>query len=230
MFGKIKYWFENYWYYYKWTVIIVAAFVAIFLFCFTQTGDTEDYDVTILYTGPTMLSSDEKATLTTNLSQIMREDYDGKGGKKVGLIDMPAYTDEQIREAIGTDDDPSVIVRYAPYTVEEVKMNFSQQVFAGDAVICLLDIYWYKLLLDAGGLVPLHEILGYSPDNLRDEYSVILSDLNIYTYMSSLPADTIVCFRRLSTASGFTGKEAAEKNYNYAKEMLKDIFAFGQSS
>lgn len=226
MFGKIRYWFENYWYYYKWPVIIIAAFAAIFLFCFTHTGDTEDYDVTILYTGPTMLSSDEKATITANLTQVRSKDEEGKSGK-VGLIDMPAYTDEQIREAIGTDDDAATLARYAPYTVDEVKMHFSQRVFAGDAVICLLDVYWYELLLEAGGLVPLEEILGYRPDVLRDEYSVLLSDLNLYTYLNSLPEDTVLCFRRLSTAAGFTGKDAAERNYERAKGMLKDIFAFG---
>lgn len=229
MFGKIKYWFQNYFYYYKWTVIIVGFFAVVLIFLFATSGDKTTYDVTVLYTGPTMLSSDEKVEVASAFKQVMSEDYSGKGGKQVDFIDMPAYSNEQIEDAIVTDDDPSPLVKYAPYTIEEVEKNFSTQVMAGDAVICLLDPYWYELLLNAGGLVPLSEVLGDSPDVLQDEYSVKLHDLafgQFFSVFDKLPEDTVLCFRRMSTASGFTGRDAAEENYERAKEMLRDIFAF----
>lgn len=161
---KIGYWFKNYWYYYKWRVIIIAFFVGVIIFCAVQSGDREQYDVCILYTGPHMFEVGEKDTLSSSFTQIMSEDYDGNGNKNVQIVDMTAFTDDQIREAIGTSDDPVLSVRYAPYTVDNVKSSFSKQVFSGDTVICLLDEYWYNILRDADGLVKLEESSRKRPD------------------------------------------------------------------
>lgn len=229
VFGKIKYWFQNYFYYYKWRIIIVGFFAAVLIFLFATSSDPTSYDVTILYAGPTMLTSDEKVEVANAFRQVMSEDYDGKEGKQVDFIDMPAFSNDQIKEAIATDDDPATLAKYAPYTIDEVEQSFSERVMAGDAVICLLDRYWYELLLDAGGLVPLYEILGESPEGMLDEYGIYLSDLPFGDYFSvfeKLPEDTILCFRTFPTTAGFTGRKAAEANYERAKEMLRDLFAF----
>ena len=226
---KIGYWFKNYWYYYKWRVIIIAFFVGVIIFCAVQSGDREQYDVCILYTGPHMFEVGEKDTLSSSFTQIMSEDYDGNGNKNVQIVDMTAFTDDQIREAIGTSDDPVLSVRYAPYTVDNVQSSFSKQVFSGDTVICLLDEYWYNILRDADGLVKLEEVLGYRPDNLKDDYSADFKSLDFSVFFESaskLPDGTIICFRKMSTASAFTGRKAAEKNYENSKKMLKEIFSF----
>ncbi len=226
---KIGNWFRNYWYYYKWRVIIVAFFVGVILFCIVQSGDREQYDVCILYTGPHLFEIGEKESLSSSFTQVMSEDYDGNGKKNVQIVDMPAFTDDQLREEIGTSDDPVLSVRYAPYTVDNVKSNFSQMVFSGDTVICLVDEYWYKILRDADGLVRLEEVLGYRPDTLRDDYSADFRTLDFSAFFGSaskLPEGTIICFRKMPTASAFTGRKAAEKNYENSKKMLADLFAF----
>lgn len=229
MFAKIKYWFENYFYYYKWRIIIIGFFAAILIFLFATSSDQTEYDVSILYAGPTMLTSDEKVEIANAFRQVMSEDYNGKEGKQVDFIDMPAFTNEQIKEAVGTDTDPSTLVKYAPYTIDKVEASFSDRLMAGDAMICLLDEYWYQRLRKANGLVPLEEILGYAPEGRIDEYSIYLHDLpfgDFFSAFDKLPEDTILCFRRFPTTAGFTGREQAEANYERAKEMLRDIFAF----
>lgn len=226
---KISYWFKNYWYYYKWTVIIVAFFVAVIIFCLVQSENKEKYDVCIIYSGPHIFEIDEKESLQSSFLQIMSDDYDGNGKKNVQIVDMPSFTDEQLREVLGEDPDAITIAKYAPYAVENVQKNFSQQVFSGDTVICLVDKYWYNVLKKADGLVKLEDVLGFRPDNLVDDYSAEFSKLDFAEFFDSakkLPEDTIICFRRMSTASALTGKKAAEKNYENSKKMLYDIFTF----
>ncbi len=231
MFGKIKYWFKNYWYYYKWGVIIAAAFIIILAICLTQSCSKEKYDVNIVYTGPHFFTVGEKDEITSAFEQLM-DDYNGDGKKVADLHDLTAFTDEQIKEAISAEEtSEESMIKYASYTVDRVKQSFSQ-VMVSDGYICLIDKYWYDVLYEANALVPLHEVLGYTPENMIDQYSVYLSDLRIYEFfegsIGKLPEDTIVCFRVMPATSAFTGKKQAEASYRYSIEMLKAVFAFGK--
>ena len=225
MFGKIKYWFENYWYYYKWPVLLITFFAAVIVFCTIHSTTREKTDVNILFVGPRVFAVGEKGVFEDTLAQIMGEDYDGDGKKTVSVIDMPAFSDAQIREAVGTSEDMGLMVQYGHYTYDEVEKTFSQQVFAGDASICLVAPHWYNLLKENGGLAPLEDALGYRPEGMIDEYGVKLSSLPIGEFCN-LPEDTILCLRRLSTASALTGRDEAQRKYDISIEMLKDMFAF----
>lgn len=233
MFAKIGNWFKNYWYYYKWPVIIGGAFVIILTVCLVQCAGKEDYDVSIVYTGPHMFEVGEKTALNMAFTQLMDGDVNGDGKKIVDIIDLTAFTDEQINEAIGTDESEATLIKYASYTLDNVKPSFAQVASKGDVSICLVDEYWYNILLEADHLVPLKDILGYSPTNLQDEYSAYLSDLNIYTAFGDsfgkLPEDTLVCFRKMAVTSSFTGKNQADKMYDASKKLLINMFEFGSN-
>lgn len=233
LFEKIRNWFKNYWYYYKWGVLIAVFFVGVIIFCAVQSGDRDNYDAAVLYTGPYIFENGEKASLSTAFSQVMSSDYDGDGKKSVQLIDMTAFTDDQLREAIGTSDDPALAVKYAQFSADNVKKNFSQQVFSGDASILIVDDYWYNIVLKAGGLVTLEEALGYRPDSAIDDYSADFGKLGFSAFFQvagNLPEGTRICFRRLPTSAAFTGRKAAEKSYENSKKLLADIFAFEDQS
>ncbi len=229
MFGKIKYWFKNYWYYYKWPVILIAFFAGVILFCVLQSETKEDDDALILYTGPHIFEIGEKSSLENCFSQILTDDYNRDGKWSVSLMDMPAFSDDEIREAVGTSEDMGLMMQYAPYTYDAVAQNFTKQVFAGETVICLLDPHWFELLKENDGLVKLEEILGYRPEGLVDDYGATFATLafaEFFDAAGALPEDTVICFRRLSTASGMTGRDAARKNHENSKQVLRDIFAF----
>lgn len=230
MISKVKKWFYNYWYYYKWIVIIGAFFIGVITFCLFQSVNRESYDVCILYTGPHIFSVGEKSSFESSFVQIMSEDYDKNGDKSIQVIDLTALTDDQLREIIETSEDPTAAVKYAPYAVDNVKKSFSQQAFSGDSVICILDEYWYNVLLKAEGLEKLEDVLGYKPDNMKDEYSAYFCGLKFSEYFgwsTEFSEDTVICFRKMSTVQAFYGKDNVEKNYNRSVQMLKDIFSFG---
>lgn len=228
MFSKIKNWFHNYWYYYKWGVIIVCGFAAIFIICFAQCASREKYDVKVSYTGPHFITASEKKGIANAFEQIM-DDYNGDGKTVVDIMDMTAFTDDQIKDAIGTNADDETLIKYAPYTVDRVRERFLTSV-AGDGYICFVDKYWYDLLKNNGALASLSEILGYAPDNMIDEYSVYLRDLDFCKFYSEsigkLPEDTIVCFRKMPATSALTGQKEAKKVYGYSVKLIKAMFDF----
>lgn len=233
LFVKIKNWFHNYWYYYKWRVIILGAFLLIGAICIGQCSSKENNDVSILYTGPHLFEMGEKNSITSSFKQLMDRDYNNDGKKVIDFIDLSAFSDDQIKAEIGEDPDEQTVLKYAQYTNAAVQSNFAQIASKGDVSICLLDEYWYKILLDAGHLLDLETALGFKPDCLIDEYSAYLSDLPVYSYFSEtigkLPPDTIICFRKMSVTSAITGKKQAEQMYAYSRELLLAIFEFGNS-
>ncbi len=228
MFKKIKNWFSNYWYYYKWGVIIVGSIIAILAFCLFQCAAKESYDVKIMYTGPHIFSVNEKDRLASAFEQIM-DDYNGDGKTVADIMDITAFTDDQIRDAVGENPAEELLIKYAPYTVDRVRQNFTSAI-SGDGYICLIDKYWFDLLKNNNALVPLAEVLGYLPETSIDEYSVYLRDLKIYSFFTDsvgkLPEDTIVCFRIMPSTSSFIGRKEARKMYDYSMEYFRAIFEF----
>lgn len=228
VFTKIKSWFSNYWYYYKWGVIIGGSIIAILLLCLVQCATKEKYDVNIMYTGPHIFEVNEKDNLSNAFEQIMN-DYNGDGKTVADIMDMTAFTDEQIRAAVGENPEEELLIKYAPYTVDRVRKNFTSAI-SGDGYVCLIDEYWYDILKNNNAIVPLSEVLGYTPENIIDEYSVYLRDLEFYKFFADsvgkLPDDTIVCFRVMPTTSSLIGRKEAKAMYNYSIKLFRAMFAF----
>lgn len=76
-------------------------------------------------------------------------------------------------------------MKYAQFSADNVKKSFSQQVFSGDASILIVDGYWYKIVLNAGGLVTLEEALGYRPENAVDGYSADFGKLEFSMFFEA---------------------------------------------
>lgn len=233
MFAKVGNWFRNYWYYYKWRVIIVGAFLAIGIICFSQCAGKQDYDVSILYAGPHLFETGESDAIASTFEQLMEKDYNDDGKKVADFIGLSAFSDDQINAAVGENPTEETVYKYAQYTIKNVQSNFAQIASKGDVSICLVDAYWYKILLDAGHLLDLKSALGYEPRRLIDDYSIYLSDLPVYDYFSEtlgkLPEDTILCFRKMSVTSSITGKKQADEMYEYSKDLLRAMFEFKKS-
>ncbi len=230
MMKNIKNWFHNYWYYYKWWVIVISFFVIIAVFCTVQFFmHNEKTDVTIAYIGPFFPAAETEKDLSDAISQVMKIDYNGDGKKSASFIITSAFTDEQIIALVGPDAELSEKMKYAQYTVSNVEKKVSNQIFAGDANILLLDDFWYERFKNANALVKIEEITGDISYQIIDEYSVILSETKFGKYfdsVKSLPEGTRICFRVLPTSTAFIGKKEALKNYENSKQILRDILSF----
>lgn len=218
-------WIDNFWYHYKWEVIIFACIIVILAVLIPQFITRESYDVSVMYTGPVFLDADQNAAIESSFRQISKNESGEKS--TIQLIDMPAFTSKQAKELV--DAGKYSFSMLSPHTENNMSNSFQTQIFAGEASICLLDSYWYEIVKNAGGFVPLSEILGYTPENMIDEYSIYLKDTDFGKYFSALdvlPEDTILCMRLMTTASAFLGKNKTEASYEASKQLFKNIFEF----
>ena len=79
-------WLDNFWYHYKWTVIVVAFFVIVLIVCIAQMAVDPAYDINIGYSGSYGFSAAEAERMYNTLSGALPEDLNGDGAKYAGLI------------------------------------------------------------------------------------------------------------------------------------------------
>ena len=226
---KIYKWLDNYWYHYKWHTLIflfIASFLTVTIW---QFATKVDEDVILLYGGPYYPTGNEAREITNSFKSVMSEDFNNDGKKTVDMITLQLMTEEQLAKEIERANAEGGVLMYNQSTLNENRTKFSTQIFAGEAVICLLDPNWYDNIKTNGGLLTFEEVLGFRPDNMLDDSSMYLKDTKFAQFFSALnvfPPDTILCVRRMSTATIFKSQSKEEIRYNNQLKMFRDIMTF----
>ena len=96
---------DNFWYHYKWTVIIVTFFVVVFVIGLVQILTKEKDDCMILYGGGHYLSESEGAAIEKIVAGLMPGDLNGDGKRVVSVVGYEIYSEEEIRAINGTKDE-----------------------------------------------------------------------------------------------------------------------------
>ena len=194
--GKLYRWLDNFWYHYKWPVLIGGFFAIVLLVCILQMcGKESKGDVNIVLAGPYSLATDEAAygDLQKCLAAELARDYNDDGQKKVDIMHYTIYSEEQIKAANGEIHTSSNTGNYDTY---------KDYLTTGDAGILFLDPWLYEELAGkTDHLQEITEVVGKQPEGaLLDEngkcYGVRLGDTALYRENSAvriLPADTVIC-------------------------------------
>lgn len=222
-------WLSNFWYHYKWHTLFAAFILLVIAVLCIQSAETKDTDLKVLYAGPKIFSKEEKTAIERALSQVITADHNGDGKKDAEFADLTIITEEQLNRLRDNTDDLALLVTYNNYGEDTRRKNFTQEIFAGERVICLLDPTWYEVVRAQDGFLPLADVLGEKPENAFDDYSVRLCDTELAGFFECfgvLPEDTLLCIRRLSTAISFTGKARAVKNHEAHLAMFRDLMEF----
>jgi hypothetical protein len=226
---KVFRWFKNYWYYYKWRTIIIGFFIIAFAVMVPQFLNNTDYDINILYAGPYIFKLGEKDKAEEIFRELMTKDYNGDGKKTVLLANMTIMTNAQMQEAMEKAHKQGITLILNQYSSLQMDKAFSQEIFAGESIICLLDPTKYEQVRKQDGFLPLKDALGYKPGNAFDDYGIYFCNTAVGQYFDlfkQFPEDTILCIRRISTASVFTGVKKAQKKYEYNLDFFKRLVEF----
>lgn len=226
---KIIKWLDNYWYHYKWPTVIVGFLAVVITVMLVQYLGREQYDISIIYAGPMDPNPNQTLSIESELGKLVTVDFNGDGKRNCQINDFFLLTDKQYEEKEKEYDAKGEFFYASAQELSNSRQQFTNQVFAGEAVICLLDPAWYKLLLEQQAFVPLNEVLEEVPEYALDEYSVRLCDTafaEYFTSMKAFPEDTVLCIRTLSTTTAFKNKKNAEKKYEYNKKFFVSLFDF----
>ncbi len=206
------------WFYYKWYILIALFFITIFTVLIVQSVTRERYDVRVLYAGPAVLSDTGRDAVRDAFSQQIDADYNGDGKISAELFDIILMNNDELKAMYesGVSDyflNPSVI--------KDNQETLSVNAMAGDYVIFLIDVDYYKNLHDNGVFIPLDE-MGITSGVRYDECSIYLNSLDVakfYTAFNVFPTDTLICVKRLSANVKEKNIIIWEENKRYFKKI-----------
>lgn len=221
-FGDLRKKLDNFWYHYKVQTIIALVLIVTIVICTTQLIRRKDNDYCILYAGPAVLAVQD-VTYIKDAFKNVAADYDENGEIVVAIDDIVILSPEE-QEAANEDG-----AAFNPDFIKQSLTEFDQQIFGGDAVVCLLSPYMYERVHSSGGFLPLNEVFESVPDSAYDECAIVLAKTDFGKYfngINDLPEDTLICVRRLSTMAVFKGEAKTRKAHEANVEFFRAIVGF----
>ncbi len=228
--SKLLKWLDNYWYHYKWVTIGILLAVFTVLVCTLQMCEKEKVDTYVMYAGPDVLEGEKMMNFRAALKAVLPRDLNGDGEKYVEVVASFIMSEAEIKEAereeFGNETNDFYI---DPVFMSQNKQKFDNLIVAGEYSVCFLSPYLYGEVKEAGGFMPLAEMLSEVPDGAVDEYALLLSETDFGSYfpgVNELPPDTLLCMRRIGTLSSFLNKGATEKTYEKSMELFRAIVEY----
>ncbi len=196
--AKIKSFFSNLWFYYKWYILVGSLILLTVVLATVQCVTKIEPDVNILYIGDYDVG--DRDVINEQLMQYY-EDIDGDGQKNLSLAFM-GIADEQTKSRLQTE------------------------VIAGDHVIYILDPAHYQYLLKYDVLASLQEVLGFVPEGALDKYGVPIKYLDLSTLpgFDKMPLNSVLCIR--GTNGGKINYKEASENYKNNVKLFKALAAY----
>jgi hypothetical protein len=201
-------WLDNFWYHYKWPVIIVAFFVIVIAVCLLQQTGERKNDLNITYGGTHTFTLSDSEQMQAALSDALADDYDGDGVQYAGFVRFQIFSEEEIKaandaldseldEALGDDPNRPTVgnaVNLA-YNAEQVR-QLDQFVMTGESYIYICSPYVYQTLKARGNVRQLADLVEGAPAHAVDDCAILLKDTQWYAQhevLQNLPEDTVVC-------------------------------------
>ena len=187
---KGEFW-PNFWFKYKWRVIIIASFVFIFLVVGIQMLTVVKHDVTIMYAGPKYVVHKQESFEEAFGS--FAKDYNEDGELHTLFTTIVYMTPEQQEQAAAGNENDLMALSKANRESYEA---FKSQIMSGRVVFYILDPSLYNEYVDIFANVS--DVLGYTPDSslLYSEKAVYLKQTDFAKYFDcfkELPDDALIC-------------------------------------
>ena len=227
--NKLFKWLDNFWYHYKWPVIVVAFFTVVSLICFVQCATKETGDVTVAFAGNYTLTGEERERVLDVLNSVSPEtEKDGKKTQmKVLLTDFSVYRVEELEKQY-TNEKGEVDI-YAFTNAKQVSSDhlttFGTYVMTGEAAVWLVSDYVYEQRNLQAVAVPLSELFEERPASAYNDYAIRLGDTELYKYYDALkvlPADTLIVMPQ----SYVWGASSDVEQYEEFREMYDALVNF----
>lgn len=195
-------WLDNFWYHYKWTVIVVGFFVLVFAVCLTQCVNTPHKDAYVTFSGGYALTEEEQLAVERVFDVLSKMTF-GEDAPVIGFATYTFYTEEELR-TLYTDPETGDFDNYGFQTAKQHNSNrlddLGQYMMTGECSVWLVSpaVYEHQRMKEKIA-VPLAESFTTVPDGAYDEYAIRLGDTALYQAYEALqilPADTLVVLTR----------------------------------
>ena len=211
---------DNFWFHYKWPVIIGAFFLIVFIIGLVQIVGRSESDAAVTFAGPAYISPNDCAAIESELSKIMPKDYTNDGKKTVKFSSYTIYYETDLE---GKDTSKIDLSQNSSN-----KTNYESYVSSGECSIYFVSETMYNNFVTYERVQAMSDVFGEDlPEGVTsDGYAVRLGDLPIYQLdaFRVMPEDTYVCL----TKSYLYGESSKADRYAEMVELYKAIINFGQ--
>lgn len=220
---------DNYWYHYKWRTIIALFVLIAVIICTVQMCGKKKYDLEVMYAGPYVFKSDGQAA--ADIESAVEGCVTGEEKISVNLVSY--WVDEELNAQAGAD---LAFMRSNSLSNEKA---FRDEIVAGNVSIYLLSPYLFHMADDEGAFV---DLTGYLPewagngaqifarneDNKLNRRGILVKKTPFGTLpgISSLPDDTILCLRNVSSIGSIFGLRKAEDRFAECEEIFRAIMNY----
>lgn len=218
----------NIWYHHKWTIIIVAFFLSVFIIVGIQLITRVEYDANVTISGPDFIKNDRYYYLADDLSKKLTDDVNRDGKRVVSITSYPVFSENELYDINHSEKDSSgnyIKIVEQSENLSEYK-NFLQHTQTSDSYILILSRYVYEPLksADPSRLVSISDIFGTSlPEGtLEDGYGIKLSETALYrdsTELKSFADEYVICMLKLPDMAS----KKQTKAYNASLEYFKNL-------
>lgn len=217
---------DNFWFYHKWKVIVsLASIVLVLIMCLQMCGNQKD-DLTFMYAGSAYLTTVPNYTqMLTVFEDVMPEDYNGDGNKRVECAALNIYSEEQIKKRKAEIASGKDLPEYNTHINSQEYTSYNRLMQTGEYSLCLIEKWLYDSVAD-GVFCKLEDTLGYKPDYAIDSYAVYFWDTDFAKanaeIFSAIPKETVLCLRMKNSITN----KGSETNYKIAKETFIAIMNY----
>ncbi len=220
---------DNFWYHYKWTVIVVAFFVSVGVVCLVQFFTRPEYDTSIVMTTSYRMNSAEYSEFEKLIQTLLPSDFNGDGEKRVNVIVYQYYSPAEIEaeEEAAAERETDSFVYNSQYNNSELSA-FTNLTMTGEVSVCIVSPDVYARLLEKDRLLPLSTLYADDamPDGVRaDGKGIDLRFTDFYranACVSVLPDTSILCLLRPTVS----GNSSQDENYEMEKSFFCAIAEF----
>ena len=218
-------WLDNFWYHYKWTVIVVLFFVSVITIAIVQFTTAPEYDIHIVYAGYYRMDTTERDRFEDTVNGICPRDFDGNGERLVNIRDFQIYSEQEMLEEQSPYEAASDHFEINRKSNADEFNSFSNYTLTGDSSVYIISPSLYDNLKSASRLAPLSEL--YPDGNLpagamADGFGIALEKTDFYRYNPSvqvLQDDLVLCILK----PNLVGANSEDKTYGEAKEFFRAI-------
>ena len=225
---------DNFWYHYKWTVIVVTFFVAVGVICLVQLFDRPKYDTSVVLATSYRMDSKEYGAFEALMQDLVPEDFDGNGEKNINVVVYQYYSPAEIEQAKAeaAERETEVFVINPQYNNSELNA-FTNYTMTGETSVCIVSPDVYARLSEKNRLLPLTVIYGTGgmPAGTRaDGFGIDLAETDLYKYnpaMTVLPSSSVLCILR-PTVGGYSSDEGHYEQEKLFFRALADFAVVGE--
>ena len=214
--GKVWNWFDNFWYHYKWRVILAAIGIFAVLFLTLSTCRRREPDYYFYYVGSGEFTGAQQSAIVTSLGTAAGED--GRDAK-VAISFLFVMTNEQIRAFGEEHAEDGLSVNGAQ--IMQNRELLSEEIKTGNAILFFMDPEVLAETQESSGAFL--EIRQFAPAGTPDEafsgeYGIKIG-YTIFGYdpaFAAFPKDTVIAIRNgISALSLFQHDKALENRARY---------------